>query len=126
MIRKLSLVLAILLALCSAAFAEEPRLFADFSGDWVLNIIVQDNYHMNMQAWGIHIPLTLNEDGTATLSYSEDDATEMTWRFQDGRAFITGYSAEGEIEITFGEDGSLCLADEIGAMYFLRPVAAEE
>ncbi|MBQ8507485.1 MAG: hypothetical protein IJ466_08675 [Clostridia bacterium] len=127
MIRKLCLVLACLLALSSIAFAEETPAYVaeDFSGEWLLNILVQDDYHMNMQAWGFHILLTLNDDGAATLAYSEDDSTEMSWRFDAGRAYITGYSADGEIEITFGEDGSLCLADEIGAMYFVRPAVED-
>lgn len=125
--RKFCLILACLLALCGMAAAETAPayVFEDFSGDWLLNILVQDDYHINMLAWGINIPLALHEDGSATLTYSEDDFTEMTWRFEDGRAFLSGYSADGEIELTFGEDGSLCLADEVGSMYFLRPELEE-
>ena len=125
--KKLCLILACLLALCGMAAAEESPayVYEDFAGEWVLNIIVQDDYHMNMQAWGFEILLTLNDDGSAILAYSEDDFSEMSWRFEDGAAYLSGYSTEGEIVLSFGEDGSLCLEDEIGAMYFLRPAVEE-
>ena len=124
MIRKFCLILACIFALFSVAAAEEAPVYQieDFAGEWQLSIIVESGQHMNLQAWGIIVTLNLNEDGTAFMDYGDDNPTEMSWRFEDGRAFITGYSAEGEIEMSFYEDGSLRLADEIGEMYFLRPV----
>ena len=122
MIRKLCLILACLLALCCAAAAEEAPAYQpeDFIGQWQLTILVEGNQHMNMQAWGIIVSLNILEDGIAAMDYGDGNPTEMSWRFEDGRAYLTGYSAEGEIEITFYEDGSLVLADEIGEMYFER------
>ena len=125
---KLCLVLACILALGCACAEEAPAAYRpeDFSGLWELTTIVEQGLHMNVQAWGLQVLLSLHEDGSAYMIYSVDDIQEMSWRFEDGRAFITGYSAEGEVEMSFYMDGSLILADEIGEMYFSRFVAEEE
>jgi len=125
---KLCLVLACLLALGCAAAEEAPAAHTveDFSGLWELNTIVEEGLHMNVKAWGLQVLLSLHEDGSAYMIYSVDDIQEMSWRFEDGHAYITGYSAGGEVEMAFYMDGSLILADEVGEMYFSRYVAEEE
>ena len=131
MIRKLlskfCLILACLLALGCACAEEAPAAYQpeDFSGLWELHTIVEEGLHINVQAWGLQVLLSLHEDGSAYMIYSVDDIQEMSWRFEDGRAFITGYSADGEVEMTFYMEDSLILADEVGEMYFSR-FAAEE
>jgi hypothetical protein len=80
---------------------------------------------MNVQAWGLQVLLSLHEDGSAYMIYSVDDIQEMSWRFEDGRAFITGYSADGEVEMTFYMEDSLLLTDTVGEMYFSRFVSEE-
>lgn len=120
----LCLLLVCLLTLGGLCCAEEEQsyLFEDFSGEWLLEIVVQDGYHMSMQSWGLEIPLLLAEDSSAALTFAENDVLEMSWRFEDGHAYLSGYSADGEIEILL--DGrNLCLIDEIGEMYFVRPEA---
>ena len=129
MLRKIALLLACVLALCSFGFAEEEKtVFApeDILGEWELYILVSEGMHMNMTAWGISIIMTVNEDGTAVIDYGDDSFTEMTWRIdEDGRAWLTGYSPDADVEMGFAEDGSLFFGDEIGEMYFLRPEAEE-
>lgn len=116
------LLLVCLLTLGGLCCAEEAQsyLFEDFSGEWLLEIVVQDGYHMSMQSFGLEIPLSLGEDGAAALTFAENDVLEMSWRFEDGRAYLSGYSSDGEIEILLDER-NLCLIDEIGEMYFIRP-----
>ena len=127
MLRKICLLLACVLALSSFAWAEEaPAAYTaeDFLGEWELYILVSEGMHMNMISWGISIGMTVNEDGTAVIAYSDDSSTEMTWRIdEDGRAWLAGYSPDAEVEMGFAEDGSLFFGDEIGDMYFLRPEA---
>ena len=123
---KLCLVLACLLALGCACAEEAPAYQPeDFSGLWELTTIVEQGMHMNVQAWGLQVLLSLHEDGSAYMIYSVDDIQEMSWRYEDGRAFISGYSAEGEVEMLFYMDGSLYMVDEIGEMYFTRFTAEE-
>lgn len=129
MIRNFCLVLACLMALgCAAAEGPTAASYAleDFSGLWELHTIVEEGLHMNVKAWGLQVLLSLHEDGSAYMIYSVDDIQEMSWRFEDGRAFISGYSAEGETELAFYMEDSLILADEVGEMYFSRFVSEEE
>lgn len=128
LICKLCLVLACLLALGCAAAEEATVAYTleDYAGLWELTTIVEQGMHMNVQAWGLQVLLSLHEDGSAYMIYSADDVQEMSWRFEDGRAYITGYSSMGETEMQFYEDGSLYLSDVVGEMYFQRFVPEEE
>ena len=123
---KLCLVLACVLLLGCACAEEAPaHQPEDFSGLWELTTIVEQGMHMNVQAWGLQVLLSLHEDGSAYMIYSVDDIQEMNWRFENGHAFITGYSADGEVEMTFYMEDSLLLTDTVGEMYFSRFVSEE-
>jgi len=123
MLRKICLLLACVLALSSFAWAEEvPAAYTaeDFLGEWELYILVSEGMHMNMISWGISIGMTVNEDGTAVIAYSDDSSTEMTWRIEENTALLTGY-AEEDVEMVITDNGFLDIEDEIGKMHFSRP-----
>lgn len=125
--RKLSLILAVFLALCSCAFAETAELVTvaaeDFLGLWNLEYAVADGIQVSAKAYGLTVTLTINEDETAVLDYGDGNPVEMTWRIEENAALLTGY-AEEDVEMVITEDGFLDIEDEIGKMHFSRP--AEE
>lgn len=125
--RKLSLILAVLFALCSCAFAETAELVTvaaeDFLGLWNLEYAVADGIQVSAKAYGLTVTLTINEDETAVLDYGDGNPVEMTWRIEENAALLTGY-AEEDVEMVITEDGFLDIEDEIGKMHFSRP--AEE
>jgi len=121
--RKLSLVLAILLALCSCAFAETealPIAAEDFQGLWNLEYAVADGIQVSARAYGLIVTLALNEDGTAVLDYGDGNPLQMTWRIEENAALLTGY-AEEDVEMVITDNGFLDIEDEIGKMHFSRP-----
>ena len=123
--RKLSLILAVLLALCSCAFAETAEVVTiaaeDFLGLWNLEYAVADGIQVSAKAYGLTVTLTINEDETAVLDYGDDNPVEMTWRIEENAALLTGY-AEEDVEMVITEEGFLDIEDEIGKMHFSRPV----
>ena len=50
----------------------------------------------------------------------------MHWYIQDGRAYISGYNAEKDVEMLLSADGVLEISDEIGSMFFTRPAEEAE
>ena len=129
--RKLSLILAVLLALCSCAFAETaevaeaaPIAAEDFLGLWNLEYAVADGIQVSAKAYGLTVTLTVSEDETAVLDYGDDNPVEMTWRIEENAALLTGY-AEEDVEMVITEEGFLDIEDEIGKMRFSRPVEEE-
>ncbi len=126
--RKLSLILAVLLALCSCAFAETAEVVAiaaeDFLGLWNMEYAIADGVQVNAKAYGLTVTLTVNEDGTAVLDYGDDNPVEMTWRIEENAALLTGY-AEEDVEMVVSEEGFLDIEDEIGVMHFSRPAEEE-
>lgn len=126
--RKLSLILAVLLALCSCAFAETAEVVTiaaeDFLGLWNMEYAVADGIQVNAKAYGLTVILNVNEDGTAVLDYDDENPVEMTWRIEDNAAILTGY-AEDDVEMVITEEGFLDIEDEIGKMRFSRPVEEE-
>ena len=127
--RKLSLILAVLLALCSCAFAETMEAVAiaaeDFQGLWNLEYAVADGIQVSAKAYGLTVTMNINEDGTAVLDYGDDNPVEMTWRIEENAALLTGY-AEEDVEMVITEEGFLDIEDEIGKMRFSRPVEDAE
>lgn len=123
--RKLSLILAMLLALCSWACAETAEVVTiaaeDFQGLWNLEYAVADGIQVSAKAYGLTVALTINEDGTAVLDYGDGSPIEMTWRIEENAALLTGY-AEEDVEMVITEEGFLDIEDEIGKMRFSRPV----
>ena len=126
--RKLSLILALLLALCSFALAETPEAAVaaeDFQGIWNLQYAVADGIQVSTAAYGLTVVLTLNEDGSALLDYGDGSAIQMSWRFEENEAWLTGYS-EADVQMVIAEDGSMNIEDEVGLMHFVRPVEETE
>jgi len=122
--RKLSLILAMLLVLCSAAFAETETIAIaaeDFQGLWNLEYAVADGIQVSAKAYGLNVTLVINEDATALLDYGDGNPIEMTWRIEENTALLTGY-AEEDVEMVITEEGFLDIEDEIGKMHFSRPV----
>lgn len=126
--RKLSLIFAILLALCSCAFAgTEAAVIAaeDIQGLWTLEYAVADGIQVSAKAYGLTITLTLNEDGTAVLDYGDGNPVEMTWRIEEDAALLAGY-AEEDVQMVIAEERFLDIEDEVGKMRFARPVEEAE
>lgn len=123
--RKLSMILAVLLALCSCAFAETEEIAAiaaeDFQGLWNLEYAVADGIQVSAQAYGLTVTLTLNEDASAVMDYGDGNPIEMTWRVEENTALLSGY-AEEDVGMVITEEGFLDIEDEIGKMRFSRPV----
>lgn len=127
MMKKLCLILALLLALCSFAFAEEaaPALTAgDIQGLWNLEYVTAEGYMVNAKTYGLIVTLNLYEDGTSDMDFAGDVLSDMTWRIEEGHAWLTGYNADGDVELLLREDGALEITDAIGTMILTRP--AEE
>ena len=133
MIRKLSLILAILLALCTGfAFAETageveilPIAAEDLIGEWNMEYITTGEYMMTAQGYGLIVTLTFNEDGTAAMDFNGEIADGMQWYIEEGKAFITGYNPEVDVELRIDEYGVLDITDSIGSMFFTRIVEEE-
>lgn len=126
--RKLSLILAILLALWSCAFAEtEAAVVAaeDIQGLWTLEYAVADGIQVSAKVYGLIVTLAINEDGTAVLDYGDGNPVEMTWRIEEDAALLTGY-AEEDVQMVIAEESFLDIEDEVGKMRFARPAEEAE
>ena len=129
--KKLSLILAVILAMCACAFAETAQetialTEADLMGVWNMEYTTADGYMVTADAYGITVLLTLAEDGSAALDYNGEPGGEMSWYIQDGHAYISGYNPEADVEILLNEYGVLEITDAIGSMFFTRPEAEAE
>lgn len=126
--KKISLILAVLLALCACACAEtayDAEITAEeISGLWNVEYVTADGFMIQAEAYGITITLTLNEDGTAAMDFDGTPGEEMNWYLEDGKAFIGGYNPDENVELLLREDGVLEITDAYGSMFFTRP--AEE
>ena len=125
--KKLCLILVLLLALCAAAFAEEaaPALTAeDVQGLWTLEYVTAEGYMVSAKTYGLLVTLNLYEDGAADMDFAGDVLSDMSWRIEEGRAWLTGYNADSDVELLLREDGALEITDAIGTMILTRP--AEE
>lgn len=135
--KKLSLILAFVLLLCGFACAQElpaaddsadaQKVFTaeDFAGLWILEYVISGGGSADPDDYGMNVTITLAEDGSAELNYDGDVDPNLSWRFEDGRAWIIGY-AEEDVEMVIDEIGRLAIIDRIGEMYFARPVAEAE
>lgn len=127
--RKLSLILAVLLALMGCAFAETAEVAAitaeEFQGLWKLEYAVADGIQVSAKAYGLTVTLNLNADETALLDYGDGNPVAMTWRIEENAALLTGY-AEEDVEMVITEEGFLDIEDEVGKMRFSRPVEEAE
>lgn len=130
MMRKLSLILAVLLALCGCAFAEavqpahlEP---AHLEGLWNLEYVTSEGYMITTQGYGLEVTLSLNADGTTLMDYNGDVVDTMTWYLKDGRAYIVGYNPEMDVEMIIDKRGVLEITDEVGSMFYTRIVEEAE
>lgn len=124
--KKLCLLLALILALCACALAEEaaPALTAgDVQGRWELEYVSVQDFVLIADEHGMVVILNLYEDGAADMDFSGDVLSDMSWRIEDGRVYLTGYHTEGDVELLL-KDGVLEITDDIGTMAFARP--AEE
>jgi len=128
--RKLSLILAIIFALCACAFAETEAVEAapiteeQLLGLWQMEYITAEGYMITANGYGMTVILSINEDGTAEMDFDGEIADGMGWYIEDGKAFITGYNPEEDVEMMISEYGVLEITDEYGSMFFIRP--AEE
>lgn len=128
--RKMSLILAVLLALFACACAEEVQPAAltaeDLLGIWNMEYVTADGFMVTAEAYGIITTLTVAEDGSAALDYDGEPGDAMNWYIQEGRAYISGYNAEKDVEILLSADGVLEITDEVGSMFFVRPAEEAE
>jgi len=128
--KKLSLVLAVILALFACAYAEEAQIAAltaeDLLGVWNVEYVTADGFMVQMKAYGITGMLTLAEDGSAAIEYDGEPGDAMTWYIEDGRAYISGYNPEKDVEMLLSAEGVLELSDEIGSMFLVRPAEETE
>lgn len=124
MMKKISLILAVLFALCACACAETveiPALTAeDLAGAWNMEYVTADGFMVQAEAYGFAATLTLKEDGTAAMDYDGVPGEPMTWYIEEGRAYISGYNAETDVEILLSAEGVLEITDEIGSMFFTK------
>lgn len=131
--KKISLILAILLALCACACAESVQeekyiqvTEAELQGLWNLEYVTTDGYMVQAKTYGMIVTLSLFEDLTAEMDFDGEVLGDMSWRTEDGHGYITGYTSDGEVELLLTKDGVLEITDEIGSMFFTRPVEEEK
>lgn len=130
MMKKLSLILAVLMALCACAFAETaetaPALTAeDLIGAWNMEYVTADGFMVNAASYGLNVTLTIRADGSAKLEYVGLPASDMQWRIENGRAYLDGYYEDEAVEMRIDDDGVMEIADSIGNMYLTRAIAQE-
>jgi len=129
--KKICLILALLLALCACACAETaaeaPAAITaeELTGLWDLEYVTAEGYMVQAEAYGLVITMTLNADGAVIMDYNGEPDESMSWFLDGGKAYIAGYNPGMDTEILL-EDGVLEITDEIGSMFFTRPVQAAE
>ena len=122
--KKLCLALAVLMALCACAFAQTQAELteADLTGLWNMEYVSAEGFMVDAQTYGIAVVLTIDEDGSALLEYNGEPDAPMGWYVADGRAYISGYNPQKDVEILLSEDGVLEITDEVGSIFFTRSV----
>ena len=138
MIRKLVFAALLLLLACLLCACGEPAVPAPtaaptvdvssldpntlegkLAGVWLVETASAEGMRMDMSQYNLRVTLTLNPDGSAAMDYNGEIDGSMSWRVENGKAYLTGYSESGEVEINVREDG-LIITDEIGSMYLAR------
>ena len=89
------------------------------AGVWLVETASAEGMRMDMSQYDLRVTLTLNPDGTAAMDYNGEIDDSMSWRVEGDKAYLTGYSESGEVEINVREDG-LIITDEVGSMYLAR------
>lgn len=119
--KKLCLVLAALLALCACAAAETVEMLpADFEGLWNMEYSTSDGYMVQPSAYGFVVTMQLEADGDVIMDYAGEVDDGMSWFMQEGKAYISGFNTEYDVEMTISDDGVLEITDEVGSMFFTR------
>lgn len=88
-------------------------------GEWLVETASAEGTVVSTKQYGLRVTLTLNPDGSAVMDYNGEIDDSMSWRVADGKAYLTGYTPNAEVEITVREDG-LIISDELGTMYLAR------
>ena len=100
-----------------AAFAAEKE---DIVGTWYIKSMVEAGIEIDastLSAMGMSMTLTLNEDGTAVMEMTGQDAEEGTWSFEDSVLIF-------EVETPFTvEDGLLTMSTDSESAIFSREAA---
>ena len=97
-----------------AAMADEKE---DITGTWYIQSMVQDGVEMDasfLSSMGMSMILTLNEDGTAAMEMSGQEAQEGAWSLEDG---IIDFGTEVPIIL---EDGKLVMSADGQSIVFSR------
>ena len=130
--RILSMILALAMMLCACAFAETEAVEAapiteeQLIGLWNLEYITAEGYMITAEGYGMVVTLTIHEDGSAEMDFDGEIMEGMGWYIEEGKAFITGYNPEEDVEILISEYGVLEITDEYGSMFFTRPAEETE
>ena len=90
---------------------------AAFFGTWYGTSMEMDGSTISMADFGMTMVLTLNADGTATMSDGEEEDASA-WAISDGVASMQGAT------MTILEDGTLCIDEDGARMFFSRDAAA--
>lgn len=128
--RILSMILALAMMLCACAFAETevveaaPITEEQILGLWNMEYITAEGYMITAKGYGMVVTLTVHEDGSIEMDFDGEIVEGMGWYIEDGKAFITGYNPEADVEMLLNEYGVMEITDEYGSMFFVRP--AEE
>lgn len=110
-------IVAILLALMlclGTALAEN----ADVIGTWYLNTMVTDGMSINPASLGIELPMTLNEDKTATMDIG-GEVTEGQWAIENEKYVVT-FEGDPQPLVFVLQDGNLVADQEGVQMVFGR------
>lgn len=94
-------------------------LEGQLAGEWLVETASAEGAMISTKQYGLRITLTMNPDGSAVMDYNGEIDDGMSWRVADGKAYLTGYSSDQEVEIVVREDG-LIISDEVGTMYLAR------
>lgn len=111
------LAILLALALCMGfALAED----VDVTGTWYLNEMASGDMVVNPAAMGMEMTMTLNADGTATVTQN-GDPTDGTWAMEEGNVVVT---MEGDPMPFSPEEGKLVVRESGMTMTFEKEKAA--
>lgn len=114
MMKKLTALLIFLLLFCTFAFATT----IDYTGVWYLVSVETEGTVLNPADLGMEMSFTLNEDGTAFISQTEEEDLTATWT-ADGTT-ITIAAEDEPVTFILTDDGLLVGGDEDLQMTFGR------